>query len=543
MAHPAEDVVSTPDENEFPSGFPPSICDQAPREKHLCGSCGSVLNRPRRSACGHRYCLACAHWLLRNNKKPVCKKCKEEGPSTEDEGGVLTLDSQFFCDAAINKEIMELKVHCANQGCPWRGVLRDFEEHQSQCDYALIPCNVGCGHMVIRKALASHLKKGCPKNTSVCPTCSRSLPVEELQNHTCHGQGEKKMSKEEKKQKNGGSKQNVACTFSEVGCLFKASVEKVKEHECSDHVTHLQLLLEATRTFHASERGAKNTPPFTLLSRHSADDSGPPIQREVEVETDGGDGAGREEMSLACSLRDDQATILVGHQLEALQQRLQVSENVICVLNRELEKTQLCIAVLESGNQINLETIQALETKIMDQEQRLARKDMVISSLQQCVSAQQDVTYDGTFLWRIGDIGQKLKESTTGQRHSQYSPAFYTSRYGFKVGMRLYLNGDGAGKGTHLSLFFVIMKGEHDALLSWPFKHKVTFMLIDQNQRDHVCHAFRPDLTSTSFQRPMLDTNVASGCPKFFPLAKLGSPKHAYCKDNTLFIKCVVDHS
>jgi hypothetical protein len=39
--------------------------------------------------------------------------------------------------------------------------------------------------------------------------------------------------------------------------------------------------------------------------------------------------------------------------------------------------------------------------------------------------------------------------------------------------MRLYLNGDGVGKGTHISLFFVIMKGEYDLLLSWPFKHKV----------------------------------------------------------------------
>lgn len=51
--------------------------------------------------------------------------------------------------------------------------------------------------------------------------------------------------------------------------------------------------------------------------------------------------------------------------------------------------------------------------------------------------------------------------------------AFYTARYGFKVCMRLYLNGDGVGKGTHISLFFVIMKGEYDPILSWPFRHKV----------------------------------------------------------------------
>lgn len=39
--------------------------------------------------------------------------------------------------------------------------------------------------------------------------------------------------------------------------------------------------------------------------------------------------------------------------------------------------------------------------------------------------------------------------------------------------LRLYLNGDGSGRGTHLSLFFVVMKGKYDALLKWPFSQKV----------------------------------------------------------------------
>lgn len=29
------------------------------------------------------------------------------------------------------------------------------------------------------------------------------------------------------------------------------------------------------------------------------------------------------------------------------------------------------------------------------------------------------------------------------------------------------------GKRTHLSLFIVIMRGEYDALLQWPFRNKV----------------------------------------------------------------------
>lgn len=84
----------------------------------------------------------------------------------------------------------------------------------------------------------------------------------------------------------------------------------------------------------------------------------------------------------------------------------------------------------------------------------------------------------------------------------------------------------------------------HDLPLTSPARTwQVTFFLIDQNQREHVIDAFRPDLSSASFHRPVSEMNVASGCPLFFPLGKLRSPKHAYCKDDTIYIKCVVDTS
>ncbi|KAJ8362580.1 hypothetical protein AAFF_G00367920 [Aldrovandia affinis] len=40
------------------------------------------------------------------------------------------------------------------------------------------------------------------------------------------------------------------------------------------------------------------------------------------------------------------------------------------------------------------------------------------------------------------------------------------------MSLQLYLNGDGTGRGTHLSLFFMVMRGKYDALLKWPFSQK-----------------------------------------------------------------------
>ena len=55
-----------------------------------------------------------------------------------------------------------------------------------------------------------------------------------------------------------------------------------------------------------------------------------------------------------------------------------------------------------------------------------------------------------------------------------YSQPFYTEPGGYKMCLIAYLNGDGAGKGSHLSIYFTIMKGGYDPLLKWPFAAKVS---------------------------------------------------------------------
>lgn len=109
--------------------------------------------------------------------------------------------------------------------------------------------------------------------------------------------------------------------------------------------------------------------------------------------------------------------------------------------------------------------------------------------------------------------------------------------------LRAYFNGDGSGKNTHFSLFFVVMRGQFDALLRWPFRQKVSLYLMNQNNRDHIQDTFRPDPTSSSFRRPTSDMNIASGCPNFAPVSVLESEDAGFVKDDRIFIKVVVDTS
>lgn len=74
----------------------------------------------------------------------------------------------------------------------------------------------------------------------------------------------------------------------------------------------------------------------------------------------------------------------------------------------------------------------------------------------------------------------------------------------------------------------------------WTDFPQVTLMLLDHNNREHVIDAFRPDVTSSSFQRPVSDMNIASGCPLFCPVSKIEA-KNSYVRDDAIFIKAIVD--
>ncbi|XP_068888040.1 TNF receptor-associated factor 1 [Aphelocoma coerulescens] len=542
---------SSPDENEFPFGYPTNICEDVPGQKYLCSNCNNILKKALQTLCGHRYCSACLTWIVRNNKNAICQKCKEEDPNTLSEESLLA-EERAFGDAAINKEISELRVHCVTLGCSWSGIMKDFEEHQSLCEYALIPCHTGCGLVVMRRKLADHLENGCVNNVTVCQQCHCSLASSEYQEHLCEGS----LSKEQKpvqtetasKEKNhsASSTSKDGCRFSEIGCTFRGSKEKIKEHEKSAVGAHMLLLLQHMRQLKGTLcSAAKAAPGFTPQSElnpvNSAGKSisdlqipaGLEISGDPEVDCFPGSSVPEDESVLQQLVREKV--------ISELENKLHVFENIVAVLNKEVESSNLEILAFRRQSELDQNIIRGLELKIAELHRCLTQKDAGLSSLHKSLLFSEQASYDGIFLWKITDVGRKLQDSVTGRTVGLYSPAFYTAKYGYKVCLRVYLNGDGTGKGTHMSLFFVVMKGDYDALLPWPFRHKVTFMLLDQNNREHIIDAFRPDLTSASFQRPVNDMNVASGCPMFLPLSKLQSPKHAYVKEDTLFLKCIIE--
>lgn len=151
------------------------------------------------------------------------------------------------------------------------------------------------------------------------------------------------------------------------------------------------------------------------------------------------------------------------------------------------------------------------------------------------------IKHTNSFLWRIEGFSKILRRALKKDETEIESDPFYTNTetecYGYKLKVILCPNGDGDGEKTHLSVYIVIMKGDYDAILPWPFSKKVKFTLIDQeedpDQRQNKTHKFVWQ-DCESLARPVTGENDGVGSPKFVSHEELNSRR--FLVDDTLFL-------
>ena len=143
-----------------------------------------------------------------------------------------------------------------------------------------------------------------------------------------------------------------------------------------------------------------------------------------------------------------------------------------------------------------------------------------------------------TFTWRIDGFSEVLTKAKSGEETYIESSPFY--RCGYKCKISMNPNGLSSGENTHLSVYLIIMKGEYDATLTWPFHKKLTFTLIDQQENEHNRENIVESTTTlglkfSSFARPVKKQNVGWGFHDFVSHEKL--QKKRYIVDDTIFVQ------
>uniref|UniRef100_A0A674MGP9 TNF receptor-associated factor n=1 Tax=Takifugu rubripes TaxID=31033 RepID=A0A674MGP9_TAKRU len=461
-------------------GFPKKILANNLENKHLCKSCQKVLRRPLQAQCGHRFCSFCFHKIVSAGPQ-TCSACISED-LFEEPASILKLGGAFP-DNAARREVEALAAVCPNEGCIWTGTIKEFEaRHEDSCDFMIILCP-SCKELMRVNEQERHNERECPERTLNCKYCKDPFQLKNIKAHDeicpkypmiCEGCSKKKIPREKYVDHiKYCSKFKSPCRFHVVGCNTSVEKEKIHDHERQCSYEHLNLLLHFIMGIKISLESLDLELKMSQISG-----SGLTIAQGVcapSVATSFTPLPSSVRAALELQLQSEKTKVAeLSRRCQDLELKVRTFENIVCVLNREVERSCTTMEAYNRQHRLDQDKIEILNNKVRQLERTVSLRDLSIVEIDEKMRELSAATYDGVFVWKISDFTKKRQDAVAGRAPAMFSSAFYTSKYGYKMCLRIYLNGDGTGRGTHLSLFFVVMRGHSDALLKWPFNQKVT---------------------------------------------------------------------
>ncbi|XP_030240445.1 TNF receptor-associated factor 4 isoform X2 [Drosophila navojoa] len=383
--------------------------------------------------------------------------------------------------------IMGSLVFCIHhkQGCKWSDELRKLKAHLNTCKHDATQCPNKCGAQIPRIMMTDHLQYTCTMRRTRCEFCQSEFSGAGLEEH------------------NGSCGQEPV--YCEAKCGQRVLRGRMSLHKSKDCAKRLRRCVHCQREFSADTLQLHAAQcPRTPLACPQRCDAGPIPRGELEAHL-------RDEcqsLALACSFKE------AGCRFKGPRQLLE--------------------AHLENSAAAHLSLMVALSS----------RQGQQIQMLKSAVS-KLSINYTGTLLWKITDWSAKMNEARGKDGLELVSPPFYTSQYGYKLQASMFLNGNGPGENTHVSVYIKVLPGEYDALLKWPFSHSITFTLFEQGAQSGqggVAESFVPDPTWENFQRPSNEPDqLGFGFPRFISHELLHS--RPFIKADTVFLRVKVDPS
>lgn len=520
-----------------------------------CIHCKQVLRDAFQLACGHHVCRQCLDPLFGNQELKLC---------TFDDCGFQISKTQVFPDNFKRREVLKQKVYCKfrARGCEAILAWKDLPNHIQNCEFAVLPCiraSEGCSAVLSRDEYESHITQQCDYLPVTCNNCQLITLKGRFQTHiekecpkvmiSCpFSCGTANFLREQlDAHTENCPKKPALCSFSSIGCEFKGPPEAVRHHEKTDSESHLLLLSKFTYVM--ERRNAEITAELSDLKKEKDKWQQHAMKLEGECSAlkkeNSASKKSIKELKLMIASHGERVTIL-DRKLEDKASKA-TADTLVREVNAIKETSQAISARmtnLERAGPVVGETFGPgqLNSKLRHLDKQTSLHDVRLAELDLRFQILETANYNGVLMWKIRDYTRRRQEAVNGRTLSLFSQPFYTGRHGYKMCGRVYLNGDGMGKETHLSFFFVLMKGDYDALLPWPFKQRVSLILKDQeNRTQDLCDTFTPNASSNSFKRPETEMNVASGVPKFIAHNRLEMP--TYVQDDTIYLMIKVDTS
>ena len=459
-------------------GFACEIVDPPP--EHLlqteCPVCLLTIREPHQvTCCGYSFCQSCIQQIKDKNKP--CPTCKKEGFSD-------------FSDMRLRRVLYTLKVHCSHQkdGCEWTGELGQLDAHLNEdpepekqvngCQFIEIDCLYECGDRLQRCYIQKHQTELCTKRPFSCEHCHNyeSNYDDVIHNHWpmcgsfplyCPNQCGSFPQRQniENHIYNECPLTTTNCDFHHVRCTVKLPRKDLPEHLRENLITHMSLLATSHTKQQAQIDTLKSKNTSLEHNYHSIEGEFNKLKvkcAQVEIQNiqlERNAAKQRTEHQVETQLRSKNAT---------LEQKVEAVQAEVTALKQENAILRNDIGRLKSSHSRLCDEVAGVKEQSKQLEHTLKTEPSTHVIPHTTIPQGPPVLIMANFQQhkRDGDVW--------------YSPPVYTHHQGYKICLEVHGNGYGDGKGTHVSVYIALMKGEFDDCLKWPFRGVIAFQLLDQ---------------------------------------------------------------
>ena len=197
---------------------------------------------------------------------------------------------------------------------------------------------------------------------------------------------------------------------------------------------------------------------------------------------------------------------------------LHLGQAVIYHLSKQTAVYEERLKMLEVDNERLTEKSYRLESKLRDLEQKLSglmfkdtkefpsdlglsRTKVTLTDKDSKVESRSQYPVDSSYVYAVKPQQHSVTCKTSTVKDSTMittklimtnfeqhqlnndhwvSQPFFTHSQGYMMCLRVTANGQGSGKGTHITVGVYLMKGEFDDQLEWPFRGDITIQLLNQ---------------------------------------------------------------
>ena len=485
-----------------------------PDSDYFCPVCQDLLTEPFQLECGHQLCRICRDRLLSSNKTE-CPTCRASD----------ALSNARF-DKFLERKVSSVKIHCQHhkQACEWVGEVGDLQYH---LDHNEVACPFWCGKRSCQAVIKKHKSLYCLNRLIGCENCDyyntfaivteKHNPIclqssVDCPNH-CPAKGLKRSQLEQ--HFNECSHQLVNCP--KTGCSVWLSRGEMGLHKV--HIEQHNLVMVETSQAAAISpafRYLHNQPPieFVIPNFQGMKDANAKWKSpllfthekgykfHLEVYPNGW-GSGQDthvSVSLIGGYDSDVALILE-------------RDVVIELINWRADKNHLIATVNFSRNSNHNGSASCSSSSSFENAPGAPGTPHFISYSSLCHPGKNiEYLQDDCLRLRVVDIAvystpllsktpswqdphtatQSVCEFTLTEftKRKQFnnvytSLPFYSHPHGYKLCLKVYVNGHGESKGTHIRIGAVLMKGDFDSDLQWPFQGEIIIELLNCRENDH----------------------------------------------------------